>query len=43
MKHCIGMQLTVLTNHHIVLDGWSMPILLAEIFAGYHRASGNTR
>ncbi|GCB01518.1 hypothetical protein NCCNTM_51520 [Mycolicibacterium sp. NCC-Tsukiji] len=26
----------VLTNHHIVLDGWSMPILLAEIFAGYH-------
>ena len=26
----------VLTNHHIVLDGWSMPILLGEIFAGYH-------
>jgi amino acid adenylation domain-containing protein/non-ribosomal peptide synthase protein (TIGR01720 family) len=26
----------VLTNHHIVLDGWSMPILLVEIFAGYH-------
>ncbi|ORA07980.1 non-ribosomal peptide synthetase, partial [Mycobacterium angelicum] len=26
----------VLTNHHIVLDGWSMPILLREIFAGYH-------
>ena len=26
----------VLTNHHIVLDGWSMPVLLAEIFAGYH-------
>src|SRR6201999_3808910 len=25
----------VLTNHHIVLDGWSMPILLREIFAGY--------
>ncbi|WP_375489452.1 condensation domain-containing protein, partial [uncultured Mycobacterium sp.] len=25
----------VLTNHHIVLDGWSIPILLAEIFAGY--------
>jgi len=25
----------VLTNHHIVLDGWSMPILLNEIFAGY--------
>ena len=26
----------VLTNHHIVLDGWSLPILLGEIFAGYH-------
>ncbi|WP_120308939.1 non-ribosomal peptide synthetase, partial [Mycolicibacterium celeriflavum] len=26
----------VLTNHHIVLDGWSMPILLQEIFAAYH-------
>ncbi len=25
----------VLTNHHIVLDGWSMPILLREIFASY--------
>ena len=27
----------VLTNHHIVLDGWSLPILLREIFAGYYR------
>ncbi|WP_231976791.1 non-ribosomal peptide synthase/polyketide synthase [Mycobacterium sp. E740] len=26
----------VLTNHHIVLDGWSMPILLREIFASYY-------
>ncbi|WP_120313309.1 non-ribosomal peptide synthetase, partial [Mycolicibacterium elephantis] len=26
----------VLTNHHIVLDGWSLPILMQEIFAGYH-------
>ncbi|MBX7435554.1 AMP-binding protein, partial [Mycobacterium sp. Y57] len=26
----------VVTNHHIVLDGWSMPILLHEIFAAYH-------
>src|SRR5947209_1933202 len=26
----------VLTNHHIVLDGWSLPILLGEIFARYH-------
>ena len=26
----------VLTNHHIVMDGWSLPILLGEIFAGYY-------
>ncbi|WP_231999228.1 non-ribosomal peptide synthetase [Mycobacterium sp. 1081908.1] len=26
----------VLTNHHIVLDGWSLPILVGEIFASYH-------
>ncbi|WP_139333252.1 non-ribosomal peptide synthetase, partial [Mycobacterium sp. SP-6446] len=26
----------VLTAHHIVLDGWSLPILLREIFAGYY-------
>ena len=27
----------LLTTHHIVLDGWSMPILLQEIFAGFSR------
>ena len=27
----------VLTNHHIVMDGWSLPILLGEIIAGYYR------
>jgi non-ribosomal peptide synthase protein (TIGR01720 family) len=26
----------VLTNHHIVLDGWSLPILLREVFASYY-------
>ncbi|EUA24688.1 condensation domain protein [Mycobacterium xenopi 3993] len=26
----------MLTAHHIVVDGWSLPILLHEIFAGYH-------
>ncbi len=26
----------VLTNHHIVLDGWSLPILLQEMFARYY-------
>ena len=25
----------MLTNHHIVMDGWSLPILIGEIFAGY--------
>jgi non-ribosomal peptide synthase protein (TIGR01720 family) len=25
----------VLTNHHIVLDGWSKPLLLQEIFVSY--------
>ncbi|MGB7508158.1 MAG: amino acid adenylation domain-containing protein, partial [Mycobacterium sp.] len=27
----------VLTFHHIVMDGWSLPILLHELFASYHR------
>jgi amino acid adenylation domain-containing protein/non-ribosomal peptide synthase protein (TIGR01720 family) len=26
----------VLTNHHLLLDGWSLPVLLAEVFAGYY-------
>ncbi len=26
----------VLTNHHIVLDGWSLPLMLGEIFASYY-------
>ena len=32
----------VLTNHHILMDGWSLQILLREIFAGYygHRLPG---
>lgn len=30
-----GVHRCVLTNHHIVLDGWSLPILAQEIFAGY--------
>ena len=25
----------ILTNHHIVLDGWSTPILLQEVFGSY--------
>ena len=31
-----GRHRLVLTNHHIVLDGWSLPILLQEIFASYY-------
>ena len=27
----------VLTNHHIVFDGWSLQILLREIFASYYQ------
>ncbi|WP_264993114.1 condensation domain-containing protein, partial [Mycobacterium montefiorense] len=30
-----GLHRCVLTNHHIVLDGWSLPILAQEIFASY--------
>ena len=26
----------VLTNHHIVMDGWSLPIVLQEVFASYY-------
>lgn len=27
----------VLTYHHILLDGWSLPLVLADLFAAYHR------
>ena len=27
----------MLTLHHVVVDGWSLPILLQEIFASYFR------
>ncbi|MFE0443144.1 amino acid adenylation domain-containing protein [Streptomyces fungicidicus] len=30
----------VLTNHHILLDGWSVPLLLRELFDGYAAGSG---
>jgi len=26
----------VLTNHHIALDGWSLPVLMQELFASYY-------
>ncbi|MCH6163960.1 non-ribosomal peptide synthetase [Streptomyces marispadix] len=33
----------VLTNHHLLLDGWSMPLLVRELFALYavHTGSGD--
>ncbi len=31
----------VVTNHHILLDGWSVPLLLKELFALYH-SDGDT-
>ncbi|WP_241195284.1 condensation domain-containing protein, partial [Streptomyces sp. ADI93-02] len=34
-RHCLALM-----NHHILLDGWSMPILLQELFT--HYASGST-
>ncbi|MCW3816571.1 amino acid adenylation domain-containing protein, partial [Micromonospora sp. DR5-3] len=36
-----GRHRLVLTNHHILLDGWSMPVLAGELFALY-RAAGRT-
>ncbi|WP_156750253.1 non-ribosomal peptide synthetase, partial [Mycobacterium sp. E2479] len=27
----------ILTNHHIVMDGWSLPILMGEIIASYYK------
>ncbi|MFD0000459.1 amino acid adenylation domain-containing protein, partial [Nocardia sp. NPDC127526] len=25
----------ILTNHHVILDGWSMPLLITELFSAY--------
>ncbi|PSK32383.1 non-ribosomal peptide synthetase [Nocardia seriolae] len=39
---CIGMGdrriRLVITNHHLILDGWSMPLLFAELIALYEKA-----
>ncbi|MFF7235422.1 condensation domain-containing protein, partial [Streptomyces collinus] len=29
----------VLTNHHILMDGWSVPVLLREVFTAYDRGA----
>ncbi|MGY4712885.1 amino acid adenylation domain-containing protein, partial [Mycolicibacterium sp. CBM1] len=31
-----GQHRLILTNHHILLDGWSLSVLLGEVFAGYY-------
>ncbi|TDD50918.1 non-ribosomal peptide synthetase [Saccharopolyspora elongata] len=37
-----GRSRLVVTNHHLVLDGWSMPLLVRELFALYRaRADGS--
>jgi amino acid adenylation domain-containing protein/non-ribosomal peptide synthase protein (TIGR01720 family) len=30
----------VLSSHHLILDGWSLPMLLAEVFATYRALKG---
>ncbi|WP_394830602.1 amino acid adenylation domain-containing protein [Pendulispora rubella] len=35
-----GLHQLMLTNHHIVLDGWSTAVLLQELFALYRTAAG---
>ncbi|TQM28528.1 non-ribosomal peptide synthetase [Nocardia bhagyanarayanae] len=32
----------LVTNHHLVLDGWSMPLLLAELLARYQSGGAGT-
>ncbi|MGQ4484657.1 amino acid adenylation domain-containing protein [Streptomyces sp. SAS_281] len=31
----------VITNHHILVDGWSLPIVLRDVFRLYRRARGD--
>ncbi|MEU9331659.1 amino acid adenylation domain-containing protein [Streptomyces sp. NPDC048290] len=35
VRHAPDRHWTVLTSHHILLDGWSMPVLLTELAALY--------
>ncbi|WP_277244272.1 condensation domain-containing protein, partial [Mycolicibacterium obuense] len=36
IREAVDQHRFVLTNHHIVLDGWSLPVLAGEIFASYY-------
>ncbi|WP_329218544.1 amino acid adenylation domain-containing protein [Streptomyces sp. NBC_01485] len=37
-----GRHRLVLTSHHVLLDGWSLPILLRELFALYAQGGAET-
>ena len=43
MLICLGAEQhrLVLTNHHILMDGWSMPVLVQELMTLYRREKGN--
>src|ERR1700756_4087690 len=36
-----GRQLLVLTNHHLLMDGWSMPVFFRELFDLYEGGGGS--
>ena len=38
-----GEHRLILTNHHILLDGWSMPVMLQELFALYEADGDDAR
>ncbi|MEV0696793.1 amino acid adenylation domain-containing protein [Saccharopolyspora sp. NPDC050389] len=38
-----GRSRLVVTNHHLVLDGWSMPLLVRELFALYRSQGDESR
>ncbi|MCS0634800.1 amino acid adenylation domain-containing protein [Streptomyces sp. LP05-1] len=42
LRHADDDHTFVLTAHHILLDGWSVPLLGKELFAAYARSSGAT-
>ncbi|MFE0654413.1 condensation domain-containing protein, partial [Streptomyces sp. NPDC059534] len=39
IRHEDARHRLVVTNHHILLDGWSMPVVLRELFTVYERGA----